>query len=179
MDRELKKGKRLPVHVRWLVEADMPEVLNIEELCFGEYAWDEERFMRYRRSVDHQCYVAVYCNRVVGVMVIQFLRRKFHIVSIAVHPCERRQQVGSQLLGYLVEKLSPSRRQHITLDVLETETQAQLFFKGFGFLATNIMPLEGSRHGLFAYRMEFCLEGALSEFQLQPKNRISAYVDDG
>lgn len=126
------------IHVRWKVERDMPEILEIEELCFQWDAWTEAQFLRLARRVEYVCMVAEHGDKVVGFMVYRVLRTRLHLLNFAVHPDWHRRGVGSQMAWKLAGKLREDGRRLVTLDVRETNLAAQLFFSSVGFRATGV-----------------------------------------
>jgi len=127
-----------PVHIRWMIRRDMPEVLTIEGRSF-EFPWSEEDFVRCLRQRNCIGMVAEHHERVVGFMIYELHRNRLHILNFAVHPDFRRRHAGEQMIRKLVSKLSPQRRNKIMLEVRETNLPAQLFFRGMGFKAISLL----------------------------------------
>ena len=48
-------------------------------------------------------------------------------------------EIGSQLINTLINKLCDQRRKEITLEVQESNLNAQLFYKSLGFKAERIL----------------------------------------
>jgi ribosomal-protein-alanine N-acetyltransferase len=116
-----------PVHIRWMIRRDMPDVLQIEQASF-EFAWSEEDFIRCLRQRNCIGMVAEQGDRVAGFMVYELHRTRLHLLNFAVCRSLRRHGIGGQMIGKLIGKLSPQRRTRITLEVRETNLPAQLFF---------------------------------------------------
>lgn len=127
-----------PVHIRWMIRRDMPEVLTIEGRSF-EFPWSEEDFVRCLRQRNCIGMVAEHHERVVGFMIYELHRNRLHILNFAVHAEFRRRHVGEQMVRKLVSKLSPQRRNKIMLEVRETNLPAQLFFRDMGFKAISLL----------------------------------------
>ena len=127
-----------PVHIRWMIRRDMPEVLQTEQLSF-DYSWSEEDFLRCLRQRNCIGMVAEHHERVVGFMIYELHRNRLHILNFAFHPDFRRRHAGEQMIRKLVSKLSPQRRNKIMLEVRETNLPAQLFFRGMGFKAISLL----------------------------------------
>ena len=128
----------VPVHIRWMIRRDMAEVLNIESHSF-EFPWSEEDFVRCLRQRNCIGMVAEHHERVIGFMIYELHRNRLHILNFCVHPDLRRRRVGDQMIGKLVSKLSPQRRNKIMLEVRETNLDAQLFFRNLGFRAVSLL----------------------------------------
>src|SRR5215510_10144334 len=74
----------LPVHIRWMIRRDMPEVLAIEKHCF-EFPWQDEDFIRCLRQRNCIGMVAEAGERVVGFMIYELHKSRLHILNFAVH----------------------------------------------------------------------------------------------
>ena len=166
---------RLDVQIRWLIRRDMGEVLDIERASF-ENSWTEEDFLCCLRQRNCIGMVAEHDRRVVGFIIYELHKARLRVLNIAVATDCRRQQVGSQLLTRLVEKLSQQRRREITLDVRESNLPAQLFYQSQGFRAVCVLRRHYDDTEEDAYVMRYLLtaeEEFQSEFAL--RNRISEY----
>lgn len=128
----------VPVHIRWLIRRDMPEVIGIESNSF-EFSWSEDDFIRCLRQRNCIGMVAEHNERVVGFMIYELHRNRLHVLNFAVHPDFRRRGVGGQMIRKLVGKLAPQRRNRIVLEVRETNLDAQLFFRSLGFRAISLL----------------------------------------
>jgi ribosomal-protein-alanine N-acetyltransferase len=131
-------SRQLPVHIRWMIRRDMPEVLAIEQECF-EFPWQEDDFIRCLRQRNCIGMVAEASERVVGFMVYELHKHRLHVLNFAVSEHFRRRSIGSQMTRKLVSKLSYDRRSRIMLEVRETNLPAQLFFRAVGFRAVSVL----------------------------------------
>jgi ribosomal-protein-alanine N-acetyltransferase len=129
---------QLPVHIRWMIRRDMPEVLAIEDQCF-EFPWYEEDFIRCLRQRNCIGMVAENNERVAGFMIYELHKNRLHILNFAVHEQLRRRGVGGQMVKKLASKLTPQRRSRILLEIRETNLAAQLFFRAQGFRAVSVL----------------------------------------
>ena len=135
---KVQGNPQLRVHIRWMIRRDMPEVLEIERRSF-EFPWYEEDFVRCLRQRNCIGMVAEQGERVVAFMIYELHKSRLHILNFAVSPDVRRQGVGRQMVEKLVSKLSSQRRTRISLEVRETNLEAQLFFKESSFRATSVL----------------------------------------
>ncbi|NIL99260.1 MAG: ribosomal protein S18-alanine N-acetyltransferase [Planctomycetales bacterium] len=154
-----------------MIRRDMPEVLEIENRSF-EFPWFEEDFIRCLRQRNCIGMVAEYEEHVVGFMIYELHKTRLHILNFAVHPDFRRNHVGDQMVGKLISKLSYERRTRITLEVRETNLDAQLFFRDRGFRATSVLRNFYDDTPEDAYFMQYVYQSDESEMIL-PINRIS------
>lgn len=146
------------VHVRWMIDRDMPQVIAIEDQSF-EYAWDEREFRRLLALRNVIGMVAEVGEVVVGYMVYMLEKRNIELMNLAVHPAWRRLGVGSQMTSKLKSKLSTHRRTQIGLDVRETNVPAQVFFREQRFFAYRTIRNHFSDSREDAYRFMYLLQG--------------------
>ena len=83
--------------------------------------------------------VAEFDDRVIGFMVYELHKDHLHVLNFAVHPDLQCQGVGRQMAEKLIGKLSHERRNRISLEIRETNLDAQLFFRNLGFVATDVL----------------------------------------
>lgn len=149
------------VHIRWMIRRDMPEVLSAESEN-PQFSWTEEDFLRCLRQRNCIGMVAELGERIVGYMIYELHKHKLHILNFGVHPRWRRQGIGSLMVAKLVSKLSTHRRTCITLEVRESNLNAQLFFRKQGFLGIKVLRGFFEDTGEDAYLMRYGLSSQLS-----------------
>jgi len=130
--------EEIRVHIRWMIRRDMPEVLGIESESF-EFPWLEEDFIRCLKQRNCIGMVAEHDDRIVGFMIYELNKTRIHVLNFAVAADQRRRGVASQMAAKLIGKLCAQRRSRITLEVRESNTPAQLFFKENGFRAVSVL----------------------------------------
>ncbi len=130
--------QELRVHIRWILRRDWIEVMDIEFDSF-EFPWLEEDFIHCLRRRNVIGLIAEHDERVVAFTVYALNKTQLHILKLAVAPEFRRQGIGSQITRKLIGKLSVRRRNRIVLEVRETATAAQLFWKHCGFRAVAVV----------------------------------------
>jgi [ribosomal protein S18]-alanine N-acetyltransferase len=165
------------VHIRWMIRRDMPEVLQTEQVSF-EHAWTEEDFLRCLRQRNCIGMVAEHGEKVVGFMIYELHKNKLHILNFAVHPSWRRLNVGAQMVGKLVSKLSSHRRTRITLEVRETNLPAQLFFHKQEFKAVRVLRSFYEDSGEDAFLMEYRFSTDLGDEIDETVNRIAQFEEN-
>ncbi len=131
-DTKTQARPQLSVHIRWCIRKDMPEVLAIEASCF-QWPWDEGDFIAHLRERNVIAMLAESKGQVVGFMVYELHKNKLRIINFAVHEDFRFKGVGRQMVHKLASKLSLDRRSRLSVEVRDTNLDAQLFFKAMGF----------------------------------------------
>ncbi len=177
MSSNRTEKEQVRVHIRWMIRRDMPEVLQIEQESF-EFAWTEEDFLRCLRQRNCIGMVAEQGEKVVGFMIYELHKAKLHILNFAVGPASRRIGIGAQMVAKLVSKLSSHRRTRITLEVRETNLQAQLFFRAQGFKAVRVLRAYYEDTGEDAFLMEYRLDGDPGDDAEEAVNRIAQYEEN-
>ena len=166
-----QEKQEICVHIRWMIRRDMAEVLAVENHSF-EFPWTEDDFIRCLRQRNCIGMVAEYDEQVVGFMIYELHKNRLHILNFSVHEGFRRRGVGRQMVDKLFGKLSQQRRNHILLEVRETNLAAQLFFRNMGFRAIRVLRDFYDDTVEDAYLMRFRHVPAPAEQPL-PVNRIS------
>lgn len=128
---------RIAVNIRWMIRRDMPEIYEIENLCF-EFPWDEDTFIRWLRQRNCIGMVAEHDERIVGHLVYELHRSRLHIQNFAVLPSQQRKGIGTAMVNKLKSKLSTQRRNRIVLETRENNLDSHLFWKAMGFKAIGI-----------------------------------------
>jgi ribosomal-protein-alanine N-acetyltransferase len=122
--------------------------------------------------------VAEQGEKVVGFMIYELHKNKLHILNFAVSPHCRRGGVGVQMVNKLVSKLSSHRRTRITLEVRETNLDAQLFFRTQGFKAVKVLRSYYEDSGEDAFQMQYRLADDTGEDCEESVNRIAQYEEN-
>lgn len=130
-----RADKKLAPKVRWMIRADMPQVLDIENHSF-EHPWAEEDFINVLRSRNCIGMVAELPNETIaGFMVYELCKNHLHVLDFAVEPSLREKGVGRTMIEKLLQKLSPDRRNRLVCEVRETNLLGCRFLRAMGFRA--------------------------------------------
>lgn len=141
--------------VRWMLRADMKEVLDIENRSF-DYPWSEADFINYLRQRNCMGMVADCGDKISGYMIYELHKTRLHLLNFAVDYDFRRCRVGSAMVQKLINKLHINTyRDRILLEVRETNLDAQLFFRSLGFVYRNTFRNYYSDTDEDAYLMEY------------------------
>lgn len=156
---DAKSKQALGAHIRWMIRRDMADVVDIENHSF-EFPWSEDDFVRCLRQRNCIGMVAEHSECVVGFMIYELHKNRLHVLNFAVHPDYQRRGIGQQMVGKLVSKLTPQRRNRILLEVRETNLAAQLFFRELGFKAISLLRSFYEDTPEDAYLMQYRYEAA-------------------
>ena len=162
-------------HIRWMVRADMPVVLEIEGR--NVQPWTEEEFLRRLRQRNCIGMVAEWNGKVVGFMVYELEKFKLVLTNFAVHWRYRRRDVGRAMVEKLKSKLSSCRRTRICLAIRESNLRGQLFFRSQGFQAVGVERGWCEATGEDAYAMWYLLPDC-EEYSGELCNRIAQYLEE-
>jgi ribosomal-protein-alanine N-acetyltransferase len=118
---------------------DLSEVHDIESVSF------KDPYPRGFLKALFQIYpetslVALKNERVIGYIIASSDRGDGHLISIAVHPLERRQNVGEALIKTLLAILHKQRVTLLRLEVRKSNEVAQMFYKKLGFEFSHVIP---------------------------------------
>jgi len=124
--------------VRWMIRRDLPAVLEMEAIEYGEDATTEAEFLQLLSSRSCIAVVAEVADRVVGYAVYELERGALVMIAFLVHPNFRRQGVGRQILDHIRRKLSAQRRASLWVHVRERNLGAQLFLRAAGLRCVRV-----------------------------------------
>lgn len=171
----IRISSEIRVHIRWLVNRDMEEVLDIEQESF-EFPWTEEDYTRCLRSRNCIGMVAEYNDEVAGYMVYELNKNKIRLLNLATGERFRRYGVATQMIAKLIGKLTAQRRNRITFEIRETNLPAQLFFRSAGFRATQILKNYYDEMQEDAYLMQYRhAPEIVADAYAKAQNRIIQY----
>ena len=143
------------LQVRWLVRADMDEVLNIEHACF-DAPWTEDEFLQVLRNQKCIGLVAEFERHVLGFVLYELRPHALHLLNIAVNPWEQRTGVGRAMVDKIKAKLSQQGRRELTIVCRDENLKAHLFLKACGFRCEAV--LRGHFGGMDGYHFSWRVE---------------------
>lgn len=148
----------LTAHIRWMIRADMSDIMEIERHSFEE-SWTEDGFIRCLRQRNCIGMVAEVGEKIAGFMIYELYKSRLLVLNLAVHEDYRRHGIGRQMNDRLKSKLS-CQRTRIELKVSERNLDAQLFFRSVGYRAVSVLRNHFDNPVEDAYEME-CLYESL------------------
>ncbi len=115
-----------------LGEADIPEVLALERLCFRT-PWNERQF---RLAFDQKLFHVFgfrESGRLVAYLACYHTQEEMEILNLAVTPERRRRGLGRRLLGLVLQIGQKMGMEKVHLEVRRGNLAAQRLYAGFGF----------------------------------------------
>lgn len=133
--------------IRWMIRADLPQVLAIEEACYSD-PWSKADFVKKLGMRNNIALVVEVQDTVCGYCVYTLQKDHLEILNLAIDPMVARRGYGAALLEKVAAKLSPLKRNRVTALVSERNLDVLLFLKACGFLAESIErePYEDRDH---------------------------------
>ena len=120
----------LPLEIRRLTYADLPQVLSIERRAFPT-AWSLAMFVLELSKPSGVCLAAVEEQRVVGYLICSRYADVWHLMNIAVDPPARRRGIATTLLEEMIARAGADGS--YTLEVRPSNTGAIALYERFGF----------------------------------------------
>jgi len=170
--------------IRWLIQKDIPQILEIEKHCF-DYPWSEETIKEYLRKRNSIGIVFEENKKILGYLIYELEEKSISILKIAVRHDKRMRGIGKLLIERVIKKLAvpPNKRQEATIDVKESNLNAQLFLQKLNFMAVAI--IDNCFQDVDAENDEYVEEDGYvflykighEILKLSLKNRISKYLD--
>lgn len=169
---ESAKRTETELIIRWMIRADMSQVLAIEREAF-DYPWDEKTFVLTIIQRNVIGLVAEADSRIVGYAVYALQPRRIDLLNLAVRNTHRRLGIGTAMIDKLKGKLSLKRRVSITADVIDTNDRGHAFFHSQGFKARLLPDYDELPDGELrdAYRFQFSVSGRGRRPTSTPKQR--------
>ncbi len=125
------------IAIRSAVPADLQAVSSLEDLCFKD-PYPPYFISQLAEANPDTFLVAEINGKVVGYAVADQWMDHDHLVSIAVHPRERRKGIGERLLLALDARLG--RMRPIRLEVRRSNLPALEMYRKHRFEETDVIP---------------------------------------
>lgn len=131
--------KYLDVNIRDMTLEDLPQVMEIENLCFIHPYKEKDLIYEIKENPVSNVWVIEYSNASLGLkQIVGFVDYwvtfdSGTICQIAVHPDIQRSGVGSELMNEVKKDAFAKKVKTITLEVRESNEKAINFYKKHGF----------------------------------------------
>ncbi len=133
--QELEPKVSSPLHIRWMIRADLTQVLDAEVLSEGSFGWKEQEILAHLRDTKTIGMVVESAGQVVGHMIYVLHPEALEILRLVTHPDHRGRGVGSTMIEKLKSKLSSHRRNRIFTHV-PLDPEVCCWYRGRGFVGS-------------------------------------------
>ena len=136
-------------------EADLDAVLAIEALSFPQ-PWARQAFSDelVRPWARLEVLRQVTTGSVVGFCNYWLVADELHILSVAVHPDERRHGHAARLLQHILSEADRNKTRVVSLEVRMSNNAAQALYRKFGFREVGTRPRYYADNGEDALLMD-------------------------
>jgi [ribosomal protein S18]-alanine N-acetyltransferase len=125
------------VRIRPMTIADLPEVLELEELAYPQ-PWTEGVF-RDELAAPHRTYlVAEAGGGLAGYGGLMVVGDEAHVTSVTVRPERRGGGIGTRLMLGLVDAAHAAGARSLTLEVRTSNAAAQALYARFGMVPVGV-----------------------------------------
>ena len=122
--------------------SDLPAIVALEGQVY-DHPWSEA-IIRDELNQNNRVYLVVEDDGdVIGFGGVMFVMEDAHITTLGIAPAHRRRRLGSRLLLGLIERSLDVGARNLTLEVRESNVNAQQLYEQFGFSEV------GKRHGYY------------------------------
>ena len=121
-------------------EEDLPEVLQIEKLCYPN-PWRE---MTFRGEIYNQpisfpfVFVHKHQRRIIGYIIFWCIKERAQINNIAVHPDFRRMGIAEAVMRQVLDHIRKAGAELVTLEVRPSNIAARSLYKKLDFEVIGI-----------------------------------------
>jgi ribosomal-protein-alanine N-acetyltransferase len=129
--------KKISFRHRPMKKKDLPEVLEIERLCFRQ-PYSYEIFEQELQIDAANVWVVPYKRRVIAYLDFWMVADEMEMVSIAVHPAFRGMGVATFLLRAMVNHAKKNGLHSIVLDVRVSNAAALYLYEKFSFRTVGL-----------------------------------------
>lgn len=126
-------------NIRWMINTDTAQVLDIHTLTDGGAALTEQEFRSLVRESNIIVMVYEEKGKVLGFIVYELYKYYSSLLMLQVHPAYRDRGIGTELLNKLVKKMiNHNERKFIATQIRESDLDRLLWAKKKGFFAKSI-----------------------------------------
>lgn len=118
--------------IRRMEEGDIPEIADLEQICFSE-SWSARILEAGLHSRYDVYYVYEQDGQLLGYCNLRVLAGEGEIQRIAVHPKSRRLGVGRSMMDAMMDYAIREKAYAISLEVRQGNTPARNLYESYGF----------------------------------------------
>ncbi len=114
-----------------MADADLPQVMAIEELCHA-FPWTEGIFGDCLR-VGYHCWVIEQAGEIIGYGIISTGAEEAHVLNVSVRPDRRRQGAGEAMMNMLTVQARAKGAHSLYLEVRPSNVGAMRLYEKLMF----------------------------------------------
>jgi len=132
--------RRVKVRIRRMAQADLPFVLELEELLFAT-PWSRESFeVEFKPGTNAVALVAEVGKKLAGYMISWLIVDELHIGNLAVTPKLQGRGVAKAMLQRVISDAAAGGAVLASLEVRASNNAARALYEGLGFRPAAIRP---------------------------------------
>ncbi len=151
-DSPIIKVDASQLELRRLRPQDVPQVMEIESVSFGNHHWADESFYNEMNNQIGRYYALVSADtpltnndgnpqqRLLGYCGFWFIVDEAHVTTVAISPEYRGNALGELLLMQALERSYSTSIHWMTLEVRVSNYSAQNLYYKYGFLSMGTRP---------------------------------------
>lgn len=122
--------------IRPALPADLPQILEIENLCFDK-KWSDGNFLPALKDI----FLVYEQEKILGFIIACScdIAKRGVIMRVAVHPQAQSQGIASRLLSKALESLKESKVSCVDLDVEIVKSNVKRLYEKFGFRVLKVV----------------------------------------
>jgi ribosomal-protein-alanine N-acetyltransferase len=122
------------IDIKTATTKNIDRLLEIEKHSFGEDSYPlSKRAFLYHLKKDNRVFVAKNGDKISGYVLIFRYSKSFRIYSIATSKECRGKGVAKKLISFCMEKAKQEGKEHISLEVADSNEKAKKLYESFGF----------------------------------------------
>lgn len=125
--------------IKKMTHEHIDDILQIEELCYGEHHWSRESFLTElnNKISSYKCIVTD-TDRCIGYMGIWKIMDEAHVTNLSVHPHFQNRKLAHVLLLSSIDECYKNKIKYITLEVRVSNLKAIHLYEKFGFKSLGV-----------------------------------------
>ena len=131
--------QQINIHIAKMKNEDVPTIVKLEELSYGEHHWSAESFYNEIKNELAHYYIAKNEEgKIIGYIGFWIIFEEAHITTLSVHPEFRKMNVASILLNETIKCCYKNMVKFLTLEVRVSNIPAISLYEKFGFYSIGI-----------------------------------------
>lgn len=126
------------ITIRKMCVDDIDDILQIEELCYGQHHWSRDSFLGELGNKISSYRCIVINNKCTGYMGIWKITDEAHVTNLSVHPDFQNKKFAHRLLLDSIDECYREKIKYITLEVRVSNEKAIHLYEKFGFKSLGL-----------------------------------------